>query len=144
MSALSGLRDSCRDFVGRPLSIHFVCGWGWTVSTPHDCVAYEGELAINDTYAEVVPTSFFAHDGASTRGFLGRITRTDHLLHEMPILAITMSDGFDYDFTTTVCGAWRFWIGDGELLLTPNLFPRLQGPRIIGGYGSVAANASWS
>ena len=139
MSTLSGLQDTTREYVGHSLAIRFEGGWGWTINTETDCFSYDGEDAVNGTYAEVVPSSFFAHEAASTRGFVGRIIGSGHPLHDQPVLAYTMSDGFDYDFSTNICNTWRFWIGEGELVCPPDSFPRLHGARIIGGYGCVAA-----
>ena len=70
-----------------------------------------------------------------------RVTQPGHLLHGLPVLAFTMSDGIDYDFTSHTCSAWRFFFGEGELVCPPDSFPRLRGERIIGGYGHVAAQA---
>ena len=144
MSTNSGLSDSCRDYVGRNLIIRFVGGWGWTINTPNDCLPYDDQEAVSLTSAEVVPISFISHESASTRGFSGTIVGPNHLLHDMPVLAITMSDGFDYDFTTNICRAWRFWLGHGDIVCPPDSFPRLRGSHIIGGYGSVEATQAKS
>lgn len=100
--------------------------------------------AVNLTSVQVVPLEFFAYGGASTRGFLGRVTQPGHLLHDLPVLAFTMSDGFDHDFTSHTCYFWRFFFGEGNLVCPPDSFPRLCGPHIIGGYGRVTAESSMS
>jgi hypothetical protein len=140
MKTLSGLSDATRSFVGRTLQIHFEYGWGWTVHTDNNSPAQEfTEIdRVNMTDAQVIPTEFISYGGASTRGFLGRISRAGHVLHDLPLLAFTMSDGFEYDFASHICPAWRFFIGEGELVLPVDSFPRLRGARIIGGYGRVS------
>jgi len=141
MKTLSGLSDSVRVFVGRTLTMRLEYGWGWTFHTG-DCSEWmpSDEIdAINLTSVRVVPLEFFADGGASTRGFLGRVSQPGHLLDEMPVLAFTMADGFDFDFDSRTCPWWRFFFGDGELACPTDSFPRLRGERIIGGYGNVAA-----
>ena len=139
MKTLSGLSDAARSFVGRTLQIHFEYGWGWTAHTDDNSPAQVfAEIdRVNMTDAQVIPTEFFSHSDASTRGFLGRISRPGHVLHDLPLLAFTMSDGFYYDFASHICPAWRFFIGEGELVLPTDSFPRLRGAKIIGGYGRV-------
>jgi hypothetical protein len=141
MSTLSGLSDSVRVYVGLTLSIRLEYGWGWTLHSRDSSEAepFRDIGAINLTSARVVPSGFFADGGASTRGFLGRVTQPGHLLHDLPVLAFTTSDGFDFDFTSRICPAWRFFFGEGEFVCPPDSFPRLRGARIIGGYGRVAA-----
>src|ERR1700761_3796754 len=111
MRTLSGLSDSVREYVGRTLMIRLEYGWGWTVRTIDgvDAEPFSEIDAVNLTSVRVVPSEFFADGGASTRGFLGRVTQPGHLLHELPVLAFTMSDGFDHDFTSHICHAWRFF-----------------------------------
>ncbi len=140
MKTLSGLSDSARTFVGRTLKIHFEYGWGWTVHLANNSPAQEfAEIdKVNTTTADVIPTEFFSHGDASTRGFLGRIASSCHILRDLPVLAFTMSDGFDYNFSSHICPAWRFFIGEGELVLPSDSFPRLRGAKIIGGYGRVS------
>jgi hypothetical protein len=139
MKTLSGLSDAVRSYVGRTLQIHFEYGWGWTVHSDGDSEAHEfTEIGrVNMTTAQVIPSEFISHDGATTRGFVGRISQPGHALHDLPVLAFTMSDGFDYDFSSHICPAWRFFIGEGELVLPTDSFPRLRGAKIIGGYGRV-------
>ena len=141
MSTLSGLSDTVRMYVGRTLSMRLEYGWGWTLHTRGGSEAepFSDIDAINLTSVRVVPSGFFADGGASTRGFLGRVAQPGHLLHDLPVLAFTMSDGFDFDFTSCICPAWRFFFGEGELVCPPDSFPRLRGARIIGGYGHVTA-----
>jgi hypothetical protein len=123
--------------------MHFDYGWGWTIKTLGKHLAEFSEIAIvNQTEAAVIPSEFFADGGATTRGFLGRIVQPGHTLHDLPVLAFTMSDGFDYDFASNICPVWRFFLGDGELVCPAGSFPRLHGPRIIGGYGNVKAQSS--
>jgi hypothetical protein len=140
MRTLSGLSDSVRAYVGRTLTMQLEYGWGWTVHTHPSSGAepYSEVDDVNLTSVQVVPSEFFADGGASTRGFLGRVTQPGHLLHDLPVLAFTMSDGFDYDFTSLICPAWRFFFGEGKLVCPASSFPRLRGPRIIAGYGNVA------
>jgi len=141
MSTLSGLSDTVRMYVGRTLSMRLEYGWGWTLQT-HDSSEAEPFRdidVINLTSVRVVPSGFFADGGASTRGFLGRVTQPGHLLHDLPVLAFTMSDGFDYDFTSHICFAWQFFFGEGELVCAGGPYPHLRGARIIGGYGHVTA-----
>jgi hypothetical protein len=120
-----------------------VYGWGWTlhIRGSSEAEAFGDIDAINLTSVPVVPSEFFADGGASTRGFLGRVIQPGHLLHDLPVLAFTMSDGFDFDFTSCVCPAWRFFFGEGELVCAPDSFPRLRGAKIIGGYGHVTADS---
>jgi hypothetical protein len=143
MSTLSGLSDTVRTFIGRPLAMRLEYGWGWSVHTPGntEAVPFAQTDDVNLTTVKVVPSEFFADGGASTRGFLGRVVQLGHLLHDSPVLAFTMSDGFDYDFTSHICPAWRFFFGEGELVCPPDSFPRLRGARIIGGYGRVTAES---
>ncbi|HEY1187023.1 MAG TPA: hypothetical protein VGE74_05165 [Gemmata sp.] len=138
MKTLSGLSDSVRADVGHALEMHLEYGWGWTVGRDSWATEPFAEVSVvNLTTVQVVPSEFFADGGASTRGFLGRVSQLGHLLHDLPVLAFTMSDGFDHDFTAHNCGAWRFFFGEGELVCPPDSFPRLHGARIIGGYGRV-------
>jgi len=139
MNSLSGLNETARSFVGRTLKIQFVYGWGWSVHAAANAEAKEfADIdKVNMTWAHVIPSEFFSHGGAATRGFLGRILEPEHILHEMPVLALTMSDGVDYDFTSQVCPVWRFFFGQGELILPQDSFPRLRGLSIIGGCGRV-------
>jgi len=139
MSTLSGLSDSVREYVGRMLTMRLEYGWGWTLHTRDSSEPFSEIDAINLTSVRVVPSEFFADGGASTRGFLGRITQPGHLLHDLPVLAFTMADGFDFDFTSQTCPWWRFFFGEGELVCPEDSFPRLCGARIIGGYGHVIA-----
>jgi hypothetical protein len=143
MNTLSGLNDSVRMSVGRTLSMHLAYGWGWTLHLRGSSEAEPfGDIdAINLTSVRVVPSAFFAEGAASTRGFLGRVLQPGHLLHDWPVLAFTMSDGFDYDFTSRICPAWRFFFGEGELVCPPDSFPRLRGAKIIGGYGRVTVES---
>ena len=141
MSTLSGLNDSVREYVGGTLVMNLQAGWGWTVDA-HDnswSTPFGDIDAVNLTSVRVVPTKFFADGGASIRGFLGRVTQPGHLLHDLPVLAFPMSDGFDNDFTTD--STWRFFFGEGKLVCPPDSFPRLRGARIIGGYGRVTAES---
>jgi hypothetical protein len=140
MSTLSGLNDSVRMYVQRTLSMHLEYGWGWTLHIHGSSAAFSDIDAINLTSVRVVPSEFFADGGASTRGFLGRVIEPGHLLHDLPVLAFTMGDGFNYDFTSCVCPWWRFFFGEGDLVCPPDSFPRLRGARIIGGYGRVTAD----
>lgn len=141
MSTLSGLCDSVRAFLGRTLTMRLEYGWGWTLHTRGSSEAepFRDIDAVNLTSVLVMPSEFFADGGASTRGFLGRIVQPGHLLHDLPVLAFTMADGFDWDFTSHTCPFWRFFFGEGELVCPPDSFPRLRGPRILGGYGHVTA-----
>ena len=141
MSTLSGLSDTVRSFAGRSLTMRLEFGWGWSVHTPGNAEAapFTQIEDVNLTTVQVIPSEFFAAYGTSTRGFLGRVVQPGHLLHDLPVLAFTMSDGFDHDFTSHICLAWRFFFGEGELECPPDSFPHLRGPRIIGGYGHVAA-----
>ena len=141
MSTLSGLSDSVREYVGRTLTMSLENGWGWSLHTRDGSEPFSDIDAVNLTSAGVVPSEFFADGGASTRGFLGRVTQPGHLLHDLPVLAFTMSDGFVYDFASHTCPAWRFFFGEGELVCPSDSFPRLCGARIIGGYGHVAAES---
>lgn len=142
METLSGLEKSCREFVGRTLAIRFVGGWGWTVNVDEEnCRPYEDVEIVNGTRAGVVPSAFFSHEAALTRGFVGRIDEPGHLLHEQPVCAITMADGFDWNFTTRVTRLWRFWLGEGELICRAGCFPAVKGSWIIGGYGPVASTS---
>src|SRR5262245_16057889 len=122
MSTLSGLSDCVRMYVGRTLSMRLEYGWGWTLHTRDSSEAarrsgngpaepFSDIDAINLTSVGVVPSGFFADGGASTRSFLGRVTQPGHLLHDSPVLAFTMADGFDYDFTSHICPWWRFFFG---------------------------------
>jgi hypothetical protein len=136
---LSGLSDGCREYVGARLIIRFEGGWGWTVHCRDEWGgSYEGEDVVSGTFAEVIPTAFFAQQGASTRGFSGRVVRPGHPLDQMPIVAITMSDGYDHNFTNRRA-SWRFWLGHGELVCPDDSFPRVRGEDIIAGYGSISA-----
>ncbi len=137
MSTLSGLSDSVRTYVGRELRMRLEYGWGWTLGRFGAAEPFSDVNVINLTSVRVVPSEFFADGGASTRGFLGRVTQPGHLLHDLPVLAFTMSDGFDYDFTSHICPAWRFFFGEGELVCPPDSFPHLRGARVIGGYGRI-------
>jgi hypothetical protein len=143
MNTLSGLSDSVRTYVGRTLTMRLEYGWGWTLHIRGSSEAEpSSEIdAINLTSVRVVPSEFFADGGVSTRGFLGRVTEPGHLLHDLPVLAFTTSDGFDYDFTSHVCPAWRFFFGEGELVCPSDSFPRLRGARIVGGYSHVTAES---
>ena len=143
MSALSGLSDSVRTFVGRTLEMHLEYGWGWTFHRSDNAEAetYTDIETINCTSVGVVPSEFFSDGGASTRGFLGRVIQTGHLLNDLPVLAFTMSYGFDHDFTSRPDTAWRFFFGKGELVCPADSFPRLRGERIIAGYGRVTAES---
>jgi hypothetical protein len=141
MNTLSGLSDSVREYVGRTLTMRLEYGWGWTLHTHDSSDPFSDIHAINLTSVKVVPSRFFADGGVSTRGFLGRVTQPGHLLHDLPVLAFTMSDGFDYDFAYHTCPAWRFFFGEGKLVCPSDSFPRLRGERIIGGYGHVAAES---
>ena len=118
-------------------------GWGWSVHTFENAEAapFAQIDDVNLTTVQVIPSEFFAAYGASTRGFVGRVIQPGHLLHDLPVLAFTMSDGLDYDFTLHTCPAWRFFFGEGELVCPMDSFPRLRGPRIIGGYGHVTAKS---
>jgi hypothetical protein len=135
MKTLSGLTDAARSYVGHTLQIYFVYGWGWSVPSGIESAAID---RLNGTATQVIPTEFISYGGASTRGFIGRISEPGHVLHDFPVLAITMSDGFDYDFESHICPAWRFFFGEGELVLPPDSFPQLHGEKIIGGYGHVS------
>jgi len=118
--------------------MRLVYGWGWTINRgSSEAEPFSDIDAVNLTSVRVVPSEFFADGGASTRGFLGRVMQPGHLLHDLPALAYTMSDGFDYDFESLICPAWRFFFGEGDLVCPQDSFPRLCGPRIIGGYGHV-------
>ena len=143
MNTLSGLSDSVREYVGCTVTMRLEYGWGWTLHTRDSSEAepFSDIDAINLTSVRAVPSEFFADGGASTRGFLGRVTQPGHLLHDLPVLAFTMSDGFDYDFASHTCPAWRFFFGEGELVCPTESFPRLRGERIIGGYGHVTAES---
>jgi hypothetical protein len=69
------------------------------------------------------------------------VTQPGHLLHDLPVLALPMSDGFDYDFTARPCDAWRLFFGKGELVFRQDSFPCVRGARIIGGYGHINAES---
>jgi len=90
----------------------------------------------------VIPSEFFSAYGVTTRGFLGRVVQPGHLFHDSPVLAFTMLDGFEHDFTSRICRSWRFFFGEGELVCPPDTFPQLRGPQIIGGYGHVTAESA--
>jgi hypothetical protein len=138
----SGLSDSVRKFTGQALAMRLEAGWGWNVhaSGNPEAAPFLEIDSVNLTTVEVIPLEFFAAHDASTRGFLGRVVRPGHLLHDSPVLAFTMSQGFDHDFTSNECHAWRFFFGEGKLECPRDLFPILRGPRIIGGYGRVSAS----
>jgi hypothetical protein len=143
MTTLSGLYDSVRMYAGHALSMHLEYGWGWTLQMGGSSAVAFGDIdAVNLTSVRAVPSDFFADGGASTRGFLGRVIEPGHLLHDLPVLAFTMSDGFHYDFTSRICPAWRFFFGEGKLVCPTDSFPRLRGARIIGGYGRVTGSAT--
>jgi hypothetical protein len=114
-------------------------GWGWTVHIHGSSEAepFHDIDAVNLTSVRIVPSEFFADGGASTRGFLGRVLESGHLLHNLPALAFPMADGFDWDFTHPC--PWRFFFGEGDLVCPSDSFPRLRGPRIVGGYGRIVA-----
>lgn len=136
MSTLSGLSDSVRMYVGHVLLLRLEYGWGWTLGRDSSASEPFGDIdVVNLTTVRVVPSEFFAEGGTSTRGFLGRVRQPGHLLHDLPVLAFTMSDGFDYDFMSRTCPAWRLFFGEGELVCPPDSFPRLHGARVVGGYG---------
>src|SRR5688572_26981519 len=98
MRTLSGLSDTVRTFTGRSLAMRLEFGWGWSVHTPGntEATSFASIDDVNLTTVQVIPSEFFADGGASTRGFLGRVVQPGHLLHDSPVLAFTMSDGFDY------------------------------------------------
>src|SRR5262245_40312288 len=99
MSTLSGLSDSVRTILGRTLGMGLGNGWGWTLQTSgrSEAEPFSDIDAVNLTTVRVVPAEFFADGGASTRGFLGRVIQPTHFLHDLPVLAFTMADGFDWD-----------------------------------------------
>jgi hypothetical protein len=109
MSTLSGLSDTVRAFTGRTLSMRLEFGWGWSVHTAgsEEAAPFTQIDDVNLTTVQVIPSEFFAAYGASTRGFLGRVVQPGHPLHDLPVLAFTMSDGLAHDFTSHICHAWR-------------------------------------
>jgi hypothetical protein len=114
-------------------------GWCWTLHR-----AEHSEAALFDqmddvcpSTVHVIPSEFFSVYGVSTRGFLGRVERPGHLFHDSPVLAFTMADGFEHDFTSHVSHTCGFFFGAGELVCPPDSFPRLRGPHIVAGYGHV-------
>ena len=141
METHSGLSDSVRTFLGRTLTMHLEHGWGWALNRGSSSAEPFDADAINLTSVRVVTSEFFSYGVASTRGFLGRVTEPGHLLQDLPILALTMSDGFDHDFTSHPCFFWRFFFGEGDLVCPPESFPYLRGAKIIGGYGHVTAGS---
>jgi len=36
-----------------------------------------------------------------------------------------------------ILSTWRFWLGEGELVFLPDLYPAVEGPHVIGGYSGV-------
>jgi len=140
----SGLEDSTRRFVGKALLMRLENGWGWSVSfsdQPYS-VPFEQFDEISLNWVRVIPFEFFSAYEASTRGFLGRIAQPGHILNDTTVLAFTIPQGFDWNFTSNICQAWRFFFGDGELSCPTDSFPRLIGPKIIGGYGIVTSDIS--
>jgi len=55
-------------------------------------------------------------------------------------VALTMSDGCDYDFTEHIAPAWRVMLGDGEVDYESEWFPILGGEDVYFGYGAIGLN----
>ena len=141
MRATSGLSAECLPFVGRRLEVRFEHGWGWRVledfgKSSHD---FEEIHQFNGNTAEVVPTKFCRHYGV-LRAFKAHVVFPAYSLHGMEVLAFTLADGFDWNFSTRVCSLWGFLFGQGEpqfpFWKSPYPWPMIFKSGTIVGFGS--------
>ncbi|GEM_PF-3929493 len=133
---ISGLSYACRKYVKCDLAARSETGWGWTRKTASGLEPVS-DRDITDSYFAVTPLLFFPEQ-SGTRGFVGRVSDPGHPLNGQRIVAFTMSDGDDFNFSDNICGAWRFLFGNGELDLTDLYRPSMKGDDILFGYGIIA------
>lgn len=133
---ISGLSYVCRKYAKRELVARAETGWGWTIKTASGLISVS-DPNITDFYFIVTPLSFFP-ERLNVRGFIGRVSDPRYLLNGERIVAFTMSDGDNFNFSDNICGAWRFLFGNGELDLTNLNRPSMNGDDILYGYGLIA------
>ena len=135
----SGLLEDCPDVIGRKLLIRCCNGWGWTRSGDGERQEFTDEAIINGEI-EVIPERYVEFTTPRC-GIMGRIERLPGNYRFKKFLAFIITDGCDFDFTDNIAGAWRIFIGDGELDLDHEWFPILRGGLTLSGYGSVGLDS---
>ena len=145
MRATSGLSHECLGYLGRPLEVRFVYGWGWGVSENYwKALGEFPEIeSINGNTAEITPRRFYRHYGV-LRAFKADIVFPTSTLDGMEVLAYSLANGFDWNFSTRICPLWGFLFGKGEpqfpFWKSPYPWPRIYKNGIIGGYGEYIRN----
>ena len=131
---LSGLKSSSRNLVGKTLVLRTEVGWGWIRKIDSRILDVTEPEIVNAKFS-VVPEWFFSYE-TPTRGFVGHVTADGSLFDKNKIIALTMSDGIDFDFEDTICPAWRIYIGQGKVIIKSNK-PSICGNDVYSGYGVV-------
>ena len=142
----SSLSDDCPDVIGSVLALRCVNGWGWRRNPGTGIESVEDPRLI-DALLEIVP-EFYVALTRPRSGIAGRVVRAPDGYVFRRFVAVIMSDGCDYDFSSTVASAWRVWLGDGELDYVEDEFlgrvPVMTGAGVYHGYGSIAVPGYWA
>ncbi len=134
----TGLAERCQGALGKPLVIRCLNGWGWTHHVRAERSPVE-DGALLAAHLQVVPEGFVPFT-TPRGGIYGAILTTPPGYSFKRFLALTMSDGCDYDFTEHIAPAWRVMLGDGAVDYESEWFPILGGDDVYFGYGSVGLN----
>lgn len=144
MERCPGLSESCRDFVGKPLTLQF-SGWAWTQVFDGQYSDYNFDH-LYKTVVEVTPSEFFAQGNTTTRGFRGFIRCEGHPFDQMHIIAGPMvassaspEESCIFDFTEHLSPEWKFWVSKSEMVLPTKSYRQLTGFDLISGCCVISA-----
>jgi mannose-6-phosphate isomerase-like protein (cupin superfamily) len=134
----TGLSERCRDALGKPLVIRCERGFGWSRFLRGEKTFVDDD-ALCSAHVQAVPERFI--DFIAPRGGIyGSVLTSPPGYSFKRFVALTMSDGCDWDFTEHIASAWRVMLGDGEVDYESEWFPFLNGEDVYFGYGVVGLN----
>lgn len=134
----SGLAGECRRFLGKPLLLRCVFGWGWTHYVGGEPIHFDDQTLYSSSLW-IVPEGFVEFTTRRS-GIYGAVLSSPEPYFLKRFVAFTMSDGCDYDFTENIAPCWRVMLGDGALDYDSGWFPLLRGADVYFGYGSIGAD----
>lgn len=131
----TGLSERCQDALGKPLIIRCKNGWGWS-HLVRGGKSFVDDQALLSARLEVVPESFVEFT-TPRGGIYGSILSAPPGYSFKRFVALTMSDGCDYDFAEHIAPVWRVMLGDGGVDYESEWFPILGGEDVYFGYGAI-------
>jgi len=137
----TGLSERCQDALGSPLVIRCANGWGWTHRVRGQN-SFVDDQALFSSHLRVVPEGFIKFT-SPRGGIYGPVLSTPPGYSFKRFVALTMSDGCDYDFTEHIAPIWRVMLGDGEVDYESEWFPILGGEDVYFGYGAIGLNEDY-